>query len=101
RGGAWGEEHHGYVRERFGRSAQWGIICEDLPDEENHVEISRELVDSFGMPAPKLVYRIADNTHRLFEWHVERAGESLAEAGAARVELASRYPPNGHLLGTA
>jgi choline dehydrogenase-like flavoprotein len=101
RGGEWGPCHHRHVLERFGCSTQWGLICEDLPDDDNRVELSGTLTDAFGMAAPKLVYRIAENTHRLFDWHVERASESLTEAGARSTELAARYPPNGHFLGTA
>ena len=57
-GGEWGAEHHRHVRERFGRSAHWGLVCEDLPREDNRIELSRSLADSSGMPAPRMVYRI-------------------------------------------
>jgi choline dehydrogenase-like flavoprotein len=99
-GGTWGPEHHRAFRERFGRTAQWGLIGEDLPDEENRVELSPDLVDSSGIAAPRIVYRIPENTRRLMEWNIERTEESLREAGAHAVEV-NRFPPNGHFMGTA
>ena len=100
-GGEWGAEHHRHVRERFGRSAHWGLVCEDLPREDNRIELSRSLADSSGMPAPRMVYRIDDNSHALCDWHVARASESLYESGAWNVRVDLRYPANGHFMGTA
>ena len=99
-GGTWGPDHHRTFRERFGHTAQWALIGEDLPDEANRVELSATLVDASGVPAPEVHYRIPDNTRRLTDWHVARMEESLLEAGAHTVE-ANRYPPNGHFMGTA
>jgi hypothetical protein len=96
----WGPEHHRYVRERFGRSAVWDLLCEDLPDEANRVELSRTMVDSSGISAPKVIYSVGDNTRRAMEWNIERARESLYEAGAWQVEVTPLLP-TGHLMGTA
>ncbi len=35
-----GVEHHEFVRARFGRGAQWIMLCEDQPHEHNRVELS-------------------------------------------------------------
>jgi choline dehydrogenase-like flavoprotein len=100
-GGAWGPDHHRHVRDRFGHSAHWGLVCEDLPRETNTVDLSPTLTDRFGLPAPRMTYRIDDNSRALCEWHIERARESLEEAGAWHTEVELRYPPNGHFMGTA
>ncbi len=99
-GGTWGAEHHRALRERFGHTASWGLIAEDLPDPDNRVELAATLTDPSGIRAPKIVYRVPDNTHRIVDWHVARAEESLREAGATTVEV-GRYPANGHFMGTA
>jgi choline dehydrogenase-like flavoprotein len=96
----WGADHHRVVRERFGRTAVWDLLCEDLPDDKNCVELSTGLLDSSGMPAPKISYTVADNARRMLEWNIDRATESLREAGAWKVEVA-RLLPTGHLMGTA
>jgi choline dehydrogenase-like flavoprotein len=98
----WGPEHHRRVRERFGHCLSWGIFGEDLPDERNRVELDPELADAAGTPAPKVVYRISENSRRLLAFHVERARESLLEAGAVRVDALSPMRGAGwHMLGTA
>jgi choline dehydrogenase-like flavoprotein len=98
----WGVEHHRAVRERFGRCLTWGIFGEDLPDEANRVELSETRTDTAGIPAPRVVYRVSENSRRLLAFHVERATESLLEAGAIRVEARERIREAGwHLLGTA
>ncbi len=101
-GAVWGPEHHRHIRERFGHCLSWGIFGEDLPDERNRVELDAELADRAGLPGAKIVYAISDNSRRLLDFHVERATESLLEAGAVRVEsLAPMRNAGWHLLGTA
>jgi choline dehydrogenase-like flavoprotein len=100
-GGVWGEGHHRHVRDRFGCSAHWGLVCEDLPSLENRVDLSPTLTDRAGLAAPRITYRIDDNTRALCEWHIDKARESLLEAGAWHTEVEFRYPPNGHFMGTA
>lgn len=98
--GVWGADHHRHVAERLGRTASWVLICEDLPDESNRVELSPDRVDRTGLPAARIVYSLSENSRRLMDWHAERARESLLAAGAWQVEVAT-YPANGHLMGTA
>jgi hypothetical protein len=100
-GGSWGDDHHRHVRDRFGCSAHWGLVCEDLPNPDNRVDLSPTLTDRAGLAAPRITYRIDDNTHALCEWHIDKARESLVEAGAWHTEVEFRYPPNGHFMGTA
>src|SRR6185437_5514653 len=95
----WGPSHHDFVAERFGRTMTWVLLCEDLPDEENRVELS-ERSDQWGLSVPSLHYRISENSQRMMHWQAERAVESFREAGAVGVETAMARS-NSHLLGTA
>jgi len=98
----WGDEHHARVRERFGHCLSWGIFGEDLPDESNRVTLDPVLVDATGVRAPRVSYRASENSRRLLDFHVERARESLLEAGARSVDsLALMRSAGWHLLGTA
>jgi choline dehydrogenase-like flavoprotein len=97
----WGAGFHDGIGKRLGRSAMWGIIAEDLPDEANRVVLDAELTDSDGIPAPKLIYRMSENSHRLLEFHLARAKESLEAAGAYETVIAPLIRETGwHLLGT-
>lgn len=95
-----GADHHEHLRARFGRGARWVILCEDLPDVQHRVELSNDLVDGDGVPAPAVTYRLGDDVRAAIAWSTERATESLLEAGAHTVESAAMRT-NSHLLGTA
>jgi choline dehydrogenase-like flavoprotein len=98
----WGPKFHEHLRKRLGHSAMWGIICEDLPEEENRIVLDPKLKDSDGIPAPKIVYRMSENSRRLLEFHLARARESLEVAGAYQTVTAPLIRETGwHLLGTA
>jgi choline dehydrogenase-like flavoprotein len=97
----WGAGFHEGIRKRLGRSAMWGIIAEDLPDDANRVVLDPELTDTDGIPAPKIIYRMSENSHRLLAFHLARARESLEAAGAYETVVAPLIRETGwHLLGT-
>jgi choline dehydrogenase-like flavoprotein len=80
----------------------WGIIAEDLPEEANRVVLDPMLQDADGIPAPKLIYRMSENSRRLLQFHLQRAKESLEAAGALETVIAPLIRETGwHLLGTA
>jgi choline dehydrogenase-like flavoprotein len=95
-----GNDHHADMRSRFGRGARWVVLCEDLPDPRNRVELAGSLVDGSGVPAPAVHYRLSDDVQRATAWSVERATASLLEAGAHTVDSVPMRS-NSHLLGTA
>ena len=98
----WGPNFHRDLRKLLGHSAMWGIIAEDLPEERNRVVLDPALKDPDGIPAPRLRYRMSENSKRLLEFHLERAKESLEAAGAYQVVIAPLIRETGwHILGTA
>ena len=98
-GDVWGPNHHDYVKARLGKTVSWAILVEDLPDEANRVELSDHFSDRHGEPAPKITYRLSENSRRNIAFQAERATESLREAGAWHVGV-TRHAANGHLMGT-
>jgi choline dehydrogenase-like flavoprotein len=97
----WGAGFHAGIRQRLGRSAMWGIIAEDLPDPENRVLLDATLTDGDRIPAPRIVYRMSDNSRKLLDFHLARARESLLAAGAYETVVAPQIRETGwHLLGT-
>ena len=98
----WGAEHHGALRRHFGNMIGIGVCCEDLPEECNRVTLDATLVDSHGIPAPKITYRLGENTSRMLEHGVQRAVQALQAAGATGWRAEAPLRPTGwHLLGTA
>jgi choline dehydrogenase-like flavoprotein len=98
----WGAGVHTTMREMLGHTIEFGIIAEDLPDEENRVMLDGSLTDADGIPAPKVAYKNSENTRRLLAYHVARATEVVEAAGARRSFSPGIIRGTGwHLLGTA
>lgn len=98
---SWGANLHRTTAKRFGRSFEWGIIAEDLPDPENQVVLDATLTDGSGHPAPKVVYRNSENTRKLLDFHLARAKEAMEAAGAYEMTKTELMRDCGwHLMGT-
>jgi choline dehydrogenase-like flavoprotein len=98
----WGAGHHQAFAKIFDRNAGMVVICEDLPEESNRVTLDPELVDADGIPAPKITYRLSENSTRMLEHSVARAKEVLEASGARATEAQAPLPIAGwHLMGTA
>ncbi|BCG85632.1 choline dehydrogenase [Mesorhizobium sp. 113-3-9] len=97
----WGTNLHDLVSRRFGRTMVWGIIGEDLPEESNQVLLDPELTDTDGIPAPKLIYKVSENSERMLKFHEERCTEACQAGGAVEISVVHQMPDTGwHLLGT-
>lgn len=97
----WGAPVHEIAR-RANRGFAWAANTEDLPELNNSVTLSADTTDAHGLPAPRVEYRLSDNTKRLLDFSVARMRE-LHEASGATEVFASKFIPDqpGHLLGTA
>ena len=98
----WGSKHHDVFNKNFNRTINVGVITEDLPEEINQVTIDPFLADSDGIPAPKVTYRVGENTNKMLDHGIARATEVLQAAGARDVHP-YRVPKlaGWHLMGTA
>ena len=98
----WGEGHHAAYADVFARTAGVLAICEDLPELHNCVTLDPELSDSNGIPAPRIQYRLSENSRRMLEHGVARGKEVLEAAGAEWTRVDSPLRIAGwHLMGTA
>ena len=98
----WGAGHHDAYAQVWDRTAGMVAICEDLPEECNRVTLDPELVDSDGIPAPKIHYRLGENSQKMLDHAVARGREVLEAAGAKEtVADAPLLPAGWHLMGTA
>ena len=98
----WGPDHHRSYADLFDRSTGMVVICEDLPELHNRVSLDPELTDSNGIPAPKIHYKLSENSERMLEHAVARGREVLEAAGARETSAQAPLPFAGwHLMGTA
>lgn len=100
-GPVWGAQLHKNVREWVGRTAIWGISCDDLPDPDNRVTLDADLKDPDGNPAPRIDYRLSQNSKDILAFNVARAVESMEASGAYKTLSHELMPDYGwHPLGT-
>ncbi len=98
----WGADHHRAFAEIFDRTAGMVVICEDLPEEHNRVTLDPELVDGNGIPAPRIEYRLSENSRKMLDHAVDRGQEVLTAAGAKQTLVEPLLQLAGwHLMGTA
>ena len=98
----WGPGHHQAYQSLFDKTAGMVAICEDLPEEHNTVTLDPVLVDSDGIPAPKINYTLSDNSKKMLDHAVAKGEEMLRAAGAVDVTSDSPLGVAGwHLMGTA
>jgi choline dehydrogenase-like flavoprotein len=98
----WGADHHHVFNERFGRTITVGVMGEDLPEAHNRVDLDPTLTDNDGIPAPKVDYRMSENSLKMMDHGIARATEVLQAAGAKEVVVNPLLRPSGwHLMGTA
>jgi len=98
----WGADHHRACGEPFDHTAGMTSICEDLPEPRNCVTLDPDLRDSHGIPAPKVTYRLRENSINMLEHSVARGREVMDAVGAHESISVSPWPDGGwHLMGTA
>ncbi|UFS58672.1 GMC family oxidoreductase [Subtercola endophyticus] len=99
---SWGPAVAEHVRRWSGRAGIWGITADDLPDENNRVELDPVRCAADGLPVPVIRYTAPADALRALAYSTERAAESMREAGAT--EVLTTGPLRGfgwHQLGTA
>jgi choline dehydrogenase-like flavoprotein len=97
----WGAEHHSTMHKRFGRVIPLIVQGEDLPDENNRVELDPEVQDSNGIPAARVSYRNSENNKKLLEHGLMMGRRVLEAAGAVEVLDSTVVREASHLMGTA
>jgi choline dehydrogenase-like flavoprotein len=98
----WGVEHHSAFAKRFGHAIGIGIIIEDLPEIHNSVTLDPNMVDSNGIPAPKITYKLSDNSKKMLVHGLERGKELMTAAGSSKnLAFGPVRKAGWHLMGTA
>jgi choline dehydrogenase-like flavoprotein len=98
----WGVGHHQAFAARFGRTIGMAIIVEDLPELHNSVTLDPSMVDANGIPAPKITYKMSENSKKLLAHGLNRGKEVMAAAGSSKNLAFGPVRDTGwHLMGTA
>ena len=81
----WGGEHRKIFDDIYPYCAGLTVVTEDLPEETNTVTLDPALTDSDGIPAPKITYKVSENTWKMIAHGEDRAEEALLAAGAKQI----------------
>ena len=81
----WGREHRRIIDDVYPYCAGLTVVTEDLPEESNTVTLDPDLTDSDGIPAPKITYKVSENTWKMIAHGEDRAEEALLAAGAKQI----------------
>jgi choline dehydrogenase-like flavoprotein len=99
-----GAEFKNAVREKAKWTIEVGVWAECLARFENFVEIDKDRVDAWGIPALKIHMKWSDNELKLFEDARQQGAEMLEAAGANNVRITGEPSVPGfciHEIGTA
>lgn len=97
-----GAGHHTAYRKLNERMMGLVAICEDLPEQHNQVTLDPKLTDAHGIPAPRVQYRLSENSAKMIEFAVARGAEIMQAAGAEDVIVNKLLANAGwHNMGTA
>lgn len=97
----WGAGFCGMMKQSIGHMIEWVVVPEDLPEETNYISLDPKLTDTDGLPAPKVHYKVSENTRRMMDFHLQRTLEAHYAAGAKKAWITGRVNTSGHIMGTA
>ena len=96
-----GKEFKRQFLESYGKIIPIAIICEDLPEQSNYIELDKNNVDSSGMAVIKVKYTLSDNTKKMLSHGISKAKKVLKHAGARSIKGFGPVRHTGwHIMGT-
>ena len=97
-----GKNFHKSFFQHYGHSIRIAIICEDLPEKKNFIELDRKQKDSNKIPGVKINYKLSKNTKKILKNGISNAKKILKLAGANSIVGFGPVRYAGwHLMGTA
>jgi len=96
-----GNKHHEEFAASYGKKIPIAIICEDLPEKKNYIELDKNIKDSNGIPGVKVNYRMSDNTKKMLSHGLTKGKELMSVAGSKKTIAFGPVKHTGwHLMGT-
>ena len=89
------------LRYQASRHIRLASLVEQPPDPENRVTLDPDAKDIYGVPRPRLTYRLDDYTKAGFAASVAAHDEIFAKLGATDVKHSPMAQGAGHIIGTA
>jgi choline dehydrogenase-like flavoprotein len=100
----WGPAAKDADRRFFNHSMKIGLCVQDLPQEDNRVDLDPTVRDAWGLPVARITAKPHENDLAQGRWMVDQCGEILRASGAARTMPVYQTEVSGntcHEMGTA
>lgn len=98
----WGVGHYQNFESVYNKTAHLSIIVEDLPESHNRVTLDKNERDKFGIPLPRIEYKLSENSKKALSHGLQRGKELMKAAGAIATEAFGPVRHTGwHMMGTA
>jgi glucose dehydrogenase len=95
-----GDNLNRLIRNHVSRQLRLVSLVEQLPDAQNRIVPDFDHRDSFGMPRPRIVYRIDDYTRRGMAEGRKVHERVFAAMGATAIQHGEGHEGAGHIVGT-
>lgn len=95
-----GEQLIEQLNAHVSRQVRFANLVEQMPDPENRVEPAFDRLDSFGIPRPRIYYRLGEFVERGMAAAREVSEEVFQRMGAYNIQHGDEHQGAGHLMGT-
>ena len=99
--GLQGEAFQNSLFDEVSRQVSLHTLIEQLPDPDNRVTLAQDKPDVYGVPRPRIAYRVGDYAHRGLTEAVRAHNEMFQKLGVSEVHHADEFKTAGHIIGTA
>ncbi len=89
------------IRQQTSRHIRLASLMEQLPDPDNRVTLDPQAKDIYGVPLPRLAYRLDDYVKAGLAAARISHGEIFAKLGSSQVQHSPEAQGSGHIIGTA
>jgi choline dehydrogenase-like flavoprotein len=89
------------LRDQASRHLRLTSLLEQLPEPDNRVTLDPDASDMYGVPLPRIAYRLGDYIQAGLSAARAAHTEIFAAIGASEVEHRDRAEGAGHIMGTA
>ncbi len=97
-----GKSFHKDFLKIYGCTIPLAIICEDLPEKTNFIELDNSKKDSGGIPGVKINYSLNKNTKKMLAHGIEKGKKIMKTIGAHSILSFAPVRHTGwHTMGTA
>ena len=88
------------IADHASREVQLAALTEQLPDPENRITLDPRDADSYGVPLPRMHYRVGEYSRAGLDYARDVHDEIFARLNASEIRHADQFQGSGHVIGT-